>query len=382
MRRKRIIALALAAATMLAGTGRATADGKSHHRETGRTHAVFVQTNKPRSAGGNTIRVFKRADNGRLSAAGEFKTGGNGGAVAGAPTDALASQGSLVYDGRLLFAVNAGSNTVTLFRVHGTKLKRLQVTRSGGLLPVGVAVRHGLVYVLNAGGDGAVQGFRLEHDRLHRIAGANRSLHLGNPARPSFVLSPAQVGVDPLGRFVLITTKTNNTVLAFRVGHGGRLAKRPVSTRDSNGPFAFTFDTQRTLLVVGVATNTLTRHRLDRRGSLRQIGAPVPNGQQASCWIQRVGNFYYVSNTASSTVSSYRVKNGKLRLLNGRAAAIPGGGTIDMTASGRFLYVQNATAGNVQGYAVNDDGSLRLVTTATGLPKFANGIGMEGIAAS
>ncbi|WP_395109756.1 hypothetical protein [Actinomadura sp. SCN-SB] len=53
-----------------------------------------------------------------------------------------------------------------------------------------------------------------------------------------------------------------------------------------------------------------------------------------------------------------------------------------MTASGRFLYVQNTTAGNVQGYAVRNDGSLKLVTTATGLPRFANGIGMEGIAAS
>ncbi len=53
-----------------------------------------------------------------------------------------------------------------------------------------------------------------------------------------------------------------------------------------------------------------------------------------------------------------------------------------MTTSGGFLYVQNAAAGNVQGYQVNDDGSLTLVTTATGLPQFANGIGMEGIAAS
>ncbi|MBD2896174.1 hypothetical protein amrb99_51180 [Actinomadura sp. RB99] len=382
MRQKGVIALILAVATMLAGTGRATADGRSHHWGIDHARAVFVQTNKPKSAGGNTIRVFKRADNGRLKAAGEFKTGGNGGAVAGAPTDALASQGSLVYDGRLLFAVNAGSNTITLFRVRGTELERLQVIRSGGLLPVGIAVHHGLVYVLNAGGDGSVQGFRLGHDRLHPIAGAHRSLGLGNPERPNFLLSPAQVGVDPHGRFVLVTTKTNNTVLAFRVGHGGRLARRPVSTADSNGPFAFTFDTRRTLLLVGAVTNTLTRHRLDRGGSLRQIGAPVPNGQQASCWIQRVGKFYYVANTASSTVSSYRVKNGKPVLLNGTAATIPGGGTIDMTASGRFLYVQNATAGNVQGYAVNGDGSLRLVTTATGLPRFANGIGMEGIAAS
>lgn len=59
-----------------------------------------------------------------------------------------------------------------------------------------------------------------------------------------------------------------------------------------------------------------------------------------------------------------------------------GGGSIDMTASGGFLYVQNAAAGNVQGYAVGEDGSLTLVTTVDGLPVFENGIGMEGIAAS
>ncbi|MFG1866951.1 hypothetical protein [Micromonospora arborensis] len=53
-----------------------------------------------------------------------------------------------------------------------------------------------------------------------------------------------------------------------------------------------------------------------------------------------------------------------------------------MTTSDGFLYVQNATAGNVQGYEVGKDGSLKLVTTVEGLPKFADGIGMEGIAAS
>ena len=41
-----------------------------------------------------------------------------------AAVDYLASQGSLTYDANheLLYAVNAGSNTVSVFRVHGDRL--------------------------------------------------------------------------------------------------------------------------------------------------------------------------------------------------------------------------------------------------------------------
>ncbi|MBQ0904421.1 hypothetical protein KBX63_20825 [Micromonospora sp. U21] len=55
-----------------------------------------------------------------------------------------------------------------------------------------------------------------------------------------------------------------------------------------------------------------------------------------------------MANAGSSTISAYRVDDhGKLELVKA-VAADTGGGSIDMTTSDGFLYVQNAAAGNVQ----------------------------------
>ncbi|WP_320069471.1 lactonase family protein [Micromonospora sp. RTGN7] len=390
---RRGAAVAVALLTGLTGVGQASgpafADGggpesyqddrggRGHHHDG--DGAVFVQTNK---AEGNTIKVYDRDEDGRLTRAGEYETGGLGGFTVGAPVDALASQGSLIYHRGLLFAVNAGSNTVTVFAVDGTRLHRLQVIWSGGLLPVSVTVRDGLVYVLNAGGEGSVQGFELHGGRLSSIRDANRSLGLHNGNPPAFMTAPAQVDIDPDGEFVLVSAKAADVMFSFEIGPEGELARHPVISDAGSVPFAFTFDTEDSLLVTESGTNEVSRFELDESGRLDQIGPSVPNGQQASCWIQRVGDYFYVANAGSSTISSYRVDDdGKLELVRA-IAADTGGGPIDMTTSDGFLYVQNAAVGNVQGYEVNDDGSLTLVTTVDGLPKFADGIGMEGIAAS
>ncbi|MBQ0992854.1 beta-propeller fold lactonase family protein [Micromonospora sp. H61] len=350
--------------------------GEYHHGDEG---AVFVQTNK---AEGNTIKVYDRDEDGRLTKAGEYETGGLGGFTIGAPLDALASQGSLTYHRGLLFAVNAGSNTVTVFRVEGTKLHKLQVIWSGGLLPVSVAARGDLVYVLNAGGEGSVQGFELHKGRLSRIEDANRSLGLHNGNPPAFGTAPAQVKIDPDSEFVLVSTKAANVMFSYEIGRNGKLSRNPVISDAGNTPFGFTFDTDDSLLVTESGANAVSRFELEDDGALDQVGPSVPNGQQATCWIQRVGDYFFVANAGSSTISSYRVDDhGKLELVK-NVAADTNGGSIDMTTSDGFLYVQNATAGNVQGYKVHDDGSLNLVTTVEGLPKFADGIGMEGIAAS
>ena len=116
--------LTLAGAGILAAAAAVTtvtvaSAGEPRHRgdRAGADHAVFVQGNE---LDGNTIHVFRRGRDGALTAAGRYATGGRGGDQVDAPTDSLASQGSLVYDGRSgrLLAVNAGSGTVTSFRVR------------------------------------------------------------------------------------------------------------------------------------------------------------------------------------------------------------------------------------------------------------------------
>src|SRR2546423_15072033 len=106
MRRAAVLVFFVAA---LVGTQTASADSaRSRHAP-----VVFVQTNE---LGGNHIVVYDRGADGRLSQAGTYDTGGNGGAaLPGTESDRLAPQGSLGYDphhpGPL--AVNAGSDSVS-----------------------------------------------------------------------------------------------------------------------------------------------------------------------------------------------------------------------------------------------------------------------------
>src|SRR5215470_3747512 len=121
MHRPVLAALLAALAFALVGAQSALASARHHHHHhhgNGR-NLVFVQTNQP---GGNAVVVYDRAHDGTLTWAGEYPTGGAGGTAApGTESDRLASQGSLAYDARqrVLIAVNAGSDTVSAFRVHG-----------------------------------------------------------------------------------------------------------------------------------------------------------------------------------------------------------------------------------------------------------------------
>src|SRR2546423_3201058 len=176
MKRLMTYAAALAAAIASAGAQAASADVGSG--------AVFVQTNEP---SGNRIVVYDRASDGHLTAAGTYATGGNGGvALPGTESDHLASQGSLVYDAhhRLLIAVNGGSDSVSAFRVRGDQLDLGTVVPSGGQFPASIAVHDNVAYVLNAGGTGIVQGFRIDANGLHPIGGSARTLGLANSDPP------------------------------------------------------------------------------------------------------------------------------------------------------------------------------------------------------
>ena len=125
----------------------------------GPDHVVFVQTD---NTSGNQVVAYDRGTNGSLTLAGTYNTGGVGGQLTGSVVDHLASQGSLSFDpgSRSLYAVNAGSNTVSVFAVRGDRLFLRQVVNSGGAFPVSVAVHGALVEVLNAENGGSRTGLR------------------------------------------------------------------------------------------------------------------------------------------------------------------------------------------------------------------------------
>ncbi len=372
MRHRPAAAILLAALTALF-VGQAAGAQPTHPNN----DAVFVQTNE---LTGNRIAVYDRAKDGTLTPAGTYATGGLGGAATpGTESDRIASQGSLVYDRahKLLFAVNAGSNTVSTFSVHGDTLSLENVVPSGGQFPASIAVHHDLVYVLNAGGTGTVQGFRIGQNGLAPIAGSTRTLGLANANPPFFLTSPGQVGFSPDGHQLLVTTKAStSSIYVFQVGHDGLLSPAFVANPSATPvPFAFTFAHGR--LVSGEAgASSVTTYRLGHDGTLSDPKS-ASDGQVALCWIQRVGRFFYVSNTGSNTLSSFTIKGGQPMLLHA-VAAMTGPGPIDLTSpkGTRFLYAETGS-GSVHEYHVNGDGTLTSIGVVTGLPP-----GIEGIAST
>ncbi|HEY7149284.1 MAG TPA: hypothetical protein VH420_07545 [Gaiellaceae bacterium] len=355
----------------------ATKNPRGHHHHRGGQHAVFVQTNEP---SGNHIVVFDRAANGQLSQAGTYATGGNGGVAApGDESDRLASQGSLVYDWRhsLLLAVNAGSDTVSTFKVRGDRLRLTGVVPSGGGFPASVAVSGNLVYVLNAGGPGTLQGFVIRGHRLRELSGSSRSLGLSNTDPPNFLMSPGQVGFTPDGGKLIVTTKASGSnIVVFRVQHDGRLSSPVVNASATPVPFAFTFDPARRLVSGEALQSFVTTYRINGNGTLANPQSAT-DGQMALCWIVHARGYYYVANTASNTLSSYLVSRSGQPSLIDAVAATTEPGPIDLVASGHYLYGQTGLGGTVDEYRVHRDGTLEKIGVVTGLP-----VGQEGIAAN
>ncbi len=370
-------AAALAAAMTAAAAGSASAATIHGHPGRGSSHVVFVQTD---DTNGNHIVTYDRADNGTLRLAGTTATGGVGGVLSGSVVDHLASQGSLTYDHAhgLLYALNAGSNTVSILSARDDHLSLLQVVTSGGAFPVSVAVHGDLVSVLNAEDGGSVQLYRVVFDRLVPIPGSNRSLGLDPSATPQFTHTPGQIAFSPDGSQLIVTTKANgNNIDVFHVGPFGILSARPVvNSEPATVPFGITFDRGGHLVVAETGLNALATFTLNRDGTVALIDSNA-SGQAATCWVVAVNGELFASNAGSGTLSAYRSSpHGGLTLLG---ATPTDAGTVDAAASpdGRFLYVQAGANGIVDEFQVKADGSLNKIGAVT----VANAVGAEGIVA-
>src|ERR1700733_5565471 len=188
--------------------------------------AVFATTN---SVDKNEIIAFRRNDDGALQQTRTFETDGRG---SGGNVDPLGSQGSLVLsqDRSHLFAVNAGSGELSVFRVQGDLLSLEDKVISGGSEPVAVTQHADLVYVVNAGGNGNVVGFRWQYGQLTEIPDSTRFLSASNSA-------PGSIAFSPDGKFLPVSEKQTSKLDVFSVQGDGTLS--PVVVTPSAGPGEF-----------------------------------------------------------------------------------------------------------------------------------------------
>jgi DNA-binding beta-propeller fold protein YncE len=382
-----LAALVLGAALIYAAAATASVFPQDAAKRVDRGGVLYAMTN---AASGNQVLVFLRDQRGRLQAVprATTSTGGLGGSVTAA-VDPLGSQGSLVYDAGsdALFAVNAGDNTVTALDtgVFGFPLHAQARVASGGFIPVSVAVSGDLLYVLNAGGTGAVATFAIgEHGTLTQIGSLD--LHLPPAATaPPFdqVAAPGQVGVDALARHLIVTHAGGQELLVAELDDDGAPIGPIVSTRTPGaGTFSFGITRYGSLLVAEAASASVSA--FDPPAGLLPLTATasaVGTGQSATCWIiVHDGGFAFVANTASSTLSQYRyTRTGHLELERAVAAST-GAAPTDLTfaAGGGFLYSLDAGSGEISGFAIDrESGALTPVETQSGLPAAA---GIQGIA--
>lgn len=359
MRLRTLIVTAAAAFAAAALASPALANG---------TGKVFALSNAP---AGNSVLVYDRAADGSLTAAGSVASGGVG------TGGGLGSQGAVVLspNGKWLFAVNAGSDSISSFRVRPGGVELVDTEPSGGDFPTSVTYRDGLVYALNAGAPNSVSGFAVDHrGELTPLFGSTRPLSAPQTA-------PAQVEFTPDGSALVVTERATNLITTYVVGAGGLAG--PPSWYASGGatPFGFAF-TKRGTLVVSDATGAsgASSYAIGAGGEVSAITALLATGQRAACWtvVTNNGRFAYVTNAQTSNISGFEIsKLGALSLLNpdGITATTSGGPTdAAFNRNDAYLYVRIGSRNAIDVFAVANDGSLSPLPGIAGLPAGAAGL--------
>lgn len=434
------VALSMVALTGMLGVtvGLAEQDGDDHRARHGKRGALFVMTNASDATRGNEITMYRRAANGDLGIVGYFPTGvldkadpqlGSGPAPTAqvfrlldatlplvvASADGLGSANSLVLseDKRCLFAVNAGSNSVSAFRVHDDGLTLVSVVQSRGVFPVSLAAHNDLLYVLNAGSSsaGTLAGFRVTRCILQplttspvSLAGVSDAFPI--PAPGEVLTTPAQVSFAPDGRSLVLSIKGGDPLVGGRrlqalpsgrmavypVNHDGQLGA-PTVTRfnalssgtlaNTGGPFSFVFTDSRTLITVHANSGTVGSFTLNADNTLTLNGPPLSTGAFAPCWLDSNGRFVYTASFGAPSgvrqiigeraglpdrdgvLTGFRLnRDGTLVPLgvNVNYPAPPGNGTgnhaIDVRVIDDFLYFIQPRSGRIGRLTIRPNGDL------------------------
>ena len=358
--------------------------------------AVFVGTN---DLDANTIASFGRLADGTLVPIGEFGTGGAGSTEfdGGEGLDPLISADSVIVteDEQFLLTVNAGSDTITSFKINDDfTLTQVSVVDSGGVGPNSLAVDGELVFVTNIDRDGLalgeagteraepndegnVVGFYINDDG--ELAPTGYSADLDNrPANIDFSTDGNRLIVSSItsGSVALPGANSEASVYSFNILRDGSLQLADTNTPTLRGnsegrnlPSAIDFDITvqdgREFVVVTEARE------------FNSEGAPpaLPALQAGSVTVYELG-----------ADSSLTITEGDFAFTDGARAADNDFGTSGQQLTACWIdfghgdgsdifYVSNAISASISSVRLADDGSLEVIETiaAQGVSGFSTG---------
>ena len=355
------------------------------------------------------ITYARHADGTITQTGSPVSTGGNGIAVEppfGFPIVDSSGSTNITPDGKLLFVVNAGDNSVSSFKTTSAGPVLVSHVPSGGTLPISLTSHGNLLYVVNEISSN-IKGWTFDSSgHLTPIAGSTEALA---SAYPSTVA--AQIGFAPNGRQLVVTIRglpaPNGVIDTFSVNSHGAAGPAVGHKAPTPNPFGFSFAGQKNLLVSDagfVATPVCTdspctpsavgfpdpgdpsqffgsaaSFSLNDSGNLRFKG-DFPSGGRAACWlvVSKDGRYAFVTNTLASpagspagigsgqgAVSTYAISRHGVITLLGQTNASPGGfpGDEALSSDGKFLYVLNPAViipgpSHIDVYRIGAGGSL------------------------
>jgi len=404
-----LVALAVGAAVIVFG---GTASSAAGAKRAINLDAVYTTTNDPK---GNAVVMFTRKANGKLVKRKTVKTGGTG--IAAQPPfgfPIVDSSGSLELtpNGRLLFAVNDGDNTISSFRITASGPKLVDNVTAGGILPISITTSNGVLYVLNEE-SGNIFGYR--YSKTGHLTPIAKSAEALSQVGPDGVA--ADIGFSPSGKVLVVSQRNlpaqHGVIDTFRVRANGTTGPAQGHEANDANPFGFDFTSTGHLLVANVGfvatppntppnpgdltqfIGSASSYNLTASGGVTATGV-VPSGGRAACWLVVTKNnkFAFVTNTLSSGpppnigtgaggLSRYSVAaDGTLTLL-GQTDTGPGfPGDEALSSDSQYLYVLlpfvMGGSSHIDVYKVGSGGSLtHIQATPNQLPN-----GVSGIAAN
>jgi len=331
---------------------------------------VFTTTNE---VAGNRIIAYE-THQGRLDKWTSFPTGGAGTGAS------LSSQFALKSNGKFLFTVNAGTNSITAFRIKGKNLLKAADTpiltwtstvSSQGVLPVSIAANQNFVFVLNAGNSSVaanIAGFWVSTTGiLTPISGSVAPLSVAQPG-------PAEIAFTPSGNALIVTEKATSKIDTYLVNSAGAVTSGPnVFNSSGNTPYGFDINSRGIIAVTEAVTGAVSTYTVNEStGTLTAVSWSVSDGEGAACWLSftKDGNYAFASNAATNSISSYGVSTSGVLWLARRLATSTNLSPIDnaFNGDGDEFYVLDAKSLTIESYFYDKltPGALRYVSTTGG----------------
>jgi 6-phosphogluconolactonase (cycloisomerase 2 family) len=328
---------------------------------------IYVESNSPKRQRNSVLAYRYRAGKVDASSVRAYRTGGRG-IQDLSNSGALDAEQQIVTNAEhtLLFAVNAGSDTVAVFRIRADgSLRAVKGSpfKSRGRTPASVGVSGTTLFVANKAHDPAR---KLENTSASyasfRIRPGGALVPIGDPVKVPAGSSPTQAFPVP-GANLMISTEEAGPWRVFGVGADGSLAEAPGSPHALE-PEVFAPDSPKPgvwaqgisahpklpLLYAGAANiRRLVVYEYAPDGALSLVDSQFTRGAVLPCWTQigSAGTRLYVGNAGSQNISVYDIGTDPRKPVLMRRVKLHGKGNpwnFRIDPSGRYLFMLNMRA--------------------------------------